>query len=125
VGAKVKIVDLRGVELAYIKQRVSIKPYYEVFKAQWLCMSLKGKKHRQLGIDNYADGSRLQIVGRHKDNEYEICRGTGALSHQIAKVFVWPSEPDIYAIEICAHEDIILMICAALIIDRINQVERW
>jgi len=118
VGARLKIVDLRGVELAYIYQRLALrKPYYEVWKWDTLFMSLKGKKGHELGADYFADGSRFSFIGRFKENDYEMRRGTGMLSHQVARIS--PFNTDSYIVEIAAKEDVIVVLSAAIIIERI------
>lgn len=122
VGARLKIVDLKGVELAYIRQRLAFrKPYYEVWKWNTLAATLKGKKHRELTGDCYADGSRLTLAGRPKELDYELRRGTGALAHGMARVFSTTLED--YVVEVGAKEDVVLVLAMALIVDRVNHCD--
>lgn len=110
--------DLSGKELAFIREKLSWGPRYEVFRDSALYATVKKELtffKPSLAIQLEA-GDDLDAQGDLSNHEYTIAR----LDKPIARISkAWFKLSDTYGVEVCDGEDPILILAVTVVIDRV------
>lgn len=120
LGNQLSIQDMQGNELAMIRERLlSWGPTYEIQQPGQAATVVRKEHFTFLYCKFEIDGpgsQNYEATGDFLDHEYEIQSGYGTAA-VISKS--WFSLTDSYGIEIADHEDPVLLLATAVVIDLI------
>jgi uncharacterized protein YxjI len=120
----VELKDGSGAVVAVIRKKLlSVRETMEIERdgapAATVQKALISPLHHRSVID-LADGSQLEAVGNILDKEFEI-RGGGRTLARISRA--WFTIRDTYGVDVAPGEDDVLMLAAAVALDRIQHDE--
>ena len=118
IGEKLSFQDMRGTELAFIKQKLlAWGPTYEVYRSDRLVAVVKKELfspfHHTFNVD-VPGPDDLEAKGNFLDYEYTFRRG-GAEVATVSKQ--WFTLTDTYGVSINSGEDDVLILASAVVID--------
>src|SRR4029079_10618559 len=118
IGDQLSFQDLRGTELAYIKQKVlSWGRTYDVYRSGQLAAVVKKELfsmiHHTFNVD-LPGPDDLQATGNFLDYEYTFRRGETEVARVSKEFFNWS---DTYGVDIDDGEDDILILACTVVID--------
>jgi uncharacterized protein YxjI len=118
LGKQLSFQDMAGSQLAYIKQKVlAWGPTYQVYRGEELAAVVK-KEHfsffkARFTVDQPGPDD-LEAEGDFFDHEYEFTRGERSVAVVSKRFFSWT---DTYGIDVDEHEDPVLILASAVVID--------
>jgi uncharacterized protein YxjI len=118
IGDKLSFQDLRGTELAFIRQKLlAWGRTYEIFRSGQLAAVVKKELfspfHHTFNVDVPGPGD-LEAKGNFLDYEYVFRRGENQVAQVSKQWFTWA---DTYGVDINEGEDDILILASSVVID--------
>lgn len=125
IGDKLSFQDLRGNELAFIRQKLlSWGPTYEIHRAGQLSAVVKKHLFNFLRCRFTVDvpgPDDLEAEGSFLEHEYTFTRA-GGIAATVSKR--WFSFADTYGVDIAAGEDDVLILASTVVIDMVCHGDR-
>ena len=118
IGDKLSFQDLRGTELAFIRQKLlAWGRTYEIYRSGQLAAVVKKELfspfHHTFNVDVPGPGD-LEAKGNFLDYEYAFRRGENQVAQVSKQWFTWA---DTYGVDINEGEDDILILASSVVID--------
>jgi len=118
IGDKLSFQDLRGTELAFIRQKLlAWGRTYEIYRSGQLAAVVKKELfspfHHTFNVDVPGPGD-LEAKGNFLDYEYAFRRGENQIAQVSKQWFTWA---DTYGVDINEGEDDILILASSVVID--------
>jgi len=118
IGDKLSFQDLRGTELAFIRQKLlAWGRTYEIYRSGQLAAVVKKELfspfHHTFNVDVPGPGD-LEARGNFLDYEYAFRRGENQVAQVSKQWFTWA---DTYGVDINEGEDDILILASSVVID--------
>ena len=118
--------DASGAVVAVVRKKLmAVRETMEIERggtvAATVQKALFSPLHHRSVID-LGDGSQLEATGNILDKEFEIRAPDGRVAARISRS--WFSLRDTYGVDVAPGEDDVLMLCVAVVLDRIHHDEQ-
>jgi len=112
--------DPSGTDVAFIKQRKTFRPSYEVFRGGNVAAIVSAKQRwfrLRFHVTDALSGAEIIASGNFSGYEYSFDRGGDTVAHVTKKLRLLR---DTYVLDVSDREDHVLFVCAVLVIDAVS-----